>query len=42
MMAVIDLDGAVILYSGITRIGTLYGNYEFTNFKESFVNSQVT
>uniref|UniRef100_A0A1I7V5S8 Anaphase-promoting complex subunit 1 n=1 Tax=Loa loa TaxID=7209 RepID=A0A1I7V5S8_LOALO len=40
MMAVIDLDGTVILYSGITRIGALYGNYEFINFKESFANAQ--
>uniref|UniRef100_A0A158Q8W3 Anaphase-promoting complex subunit 1 n=1 Tax=Elaeophora elaphi TaxID=1147741 RepID=A0A158Q8W3_9BILA len=40
MMAVIDLDGAVILYSGITRIGALYGNYEFMSFKESFTSSQ--
>ncbi|EJW79275.1 hypothetical protein WUBG_09817, partial [Wuchereria bancrofti] len=40
MMAIIDLDGAVILYSGITRIGALYGNYEFINFKESSANNQ--
>lgn len=41
MMAIIDLDGTVVLYSGITRVGVLYGNYEFTNFKESFAKSQV-
>ncbi|VBB30275.1 unnamed protein product [Acanthocheilonema viteae] len=41
MMAVIDLDDAVILYSGITRIGALYGNYELINFKEYFANSQM-
>ncbi|VDK66876.1 unnamed protein product [Onchocerca ochengi] len=40
MMAVIDLDGAVILYSGVTRIGTLYGNFEFINFKDSSANNQ--
>ncbi|KAK6103385.1 Anaphase-promoting complex subunit 1 family protein [Brugia pahangi] len=40
MMAVIDLDGAVILYSGITRIGALYGNYDFINLKESSANNQ--
>ncbi|VDK70093.1 unnamed protein product [Litomosoides sigmodontis] len=41
MMAIIDLDGTVVLYSGITRVGVLYGNYEFINFKESFARSQV-
>ncbi|KAM3719734.1 Anaphase-promoting complex subunit [Dirofilaria immitis] len=41
MMAIIDLDGAVILYSGVTRIGALYGNYEFINFKEPSLKNQV-
>ncbi|MCP9261396.1 Anaphase-promoting complex subunit 1 [Dirofilaria immitis] len=40
MMAIIDLDGAVILYSGVTRIGALYGNYEFINFKEPSLKNQ--
>lgn len=42
MMALIDLDGTVILYSGIIRIGVLYGKNEFLNVKELSVNNQVT
>ncbi|VDN06077.1 unnamed protein product [Thelazia callipaeda] len=43
MMAVIDLEGCVNLYSGITRIGSLYGNYEFkftnSHFQERLENT---
>lgn len=40
MMAVVDLDSIVVIYSGVTRIGALYGKYEF-NLKHSPAGMQV-